>query len=315
MVNKTPNEGLLRENEYAILEIKKLEEELKETTLKPIEDVTIPKRKRMKGEIEKKILLALAREGAKSYTQFKDEKQVARSNKTILYTLKKLEYLKLIKFKQPETKGPYIFGRRPKFYNLTLLGLLYTLLDEDTWQYIDEIAKCQREHLPLIFGEWKFFNNEGIIEEIIIRFKSALLKIAPGFISYISHSRQYLKKEPELMLFYSHSRFIKKLEKLGVDLSTIKKQIHSIQKALNQSKKFQESLLKEEVKKLYDIVFFGLPEWRFTDEKRKEQIAFISVLKKNDNIRKFMIDRLEVLEKEYKTYLRNIRSWRTIISS
>ncbi len=117
---------------------------------------------------EERILLAIARERNKTHYELWWKDKIARSNKTVLSVLSKLKKRKLIESRQEER------GRERKYYNITFEGLVGILKYEQAFAHIDEIAKTQKEMLPLVFGKWKFFKKQKILNEIIERLRNLI---------------------------------------------------------------------------------------------------------------------------------------------
>lgn len=57
---------------------------------------------------------------------------------------------------------------------LTEAGLLLALADENVWSHIYRVASNYRDMLPLIFGEWEFYMDNGLRNEIISRLEAAV---------------------------------------------------------------------------------------------------------------------------------------------
>jgi len=131
------------------------------------------------ASVEENIMLALARsEKPLTHYQLWKKHKVAASNKTVLMTLNRLKKKDMIKSRHERT------GRKRKFYNLTFFGLVASLTYRKTWQLIDEIAKAQKNMLPLLFGKWAFFKKEHILEEVIERLKSTVFRLWKSAVSY-----------------------------------------------------------------------------------------------------------------------------------
>lgn len=125
-----------------------------------------------KASAEENITFALARsEKPLTHYQLWKKHKVAASNKTVLVTLKRLEENKTVKSRQEQK------GRKRKFYNLTVFGLIASLTYDRAWQFIDEIAKAQKDMLPKVFGKWAFFKKEHILDEVIERLKSVVWRL------------------------------------------------------------------------------------------------------------------------------------------
>lgn len=111
---------------------------------------------------EEKILqvLAKSKEPRTHYQLWKKDK-VASSNKTVLKALSNLERIHMIESKRENE------GRKRKLYNLTFTGLIACLRYQQAWQSIDKIAESKKDMLPLVFGKWRFFKKEQILDDII----------------------------------------------------------------------------------------------------------------------------------------------------
>lgn len=112
---------------------------------------------------EEKILQVLAKsKEPRTHYQLWKKDNVASSNKTVLKALSNLERIHMIEFKREKE------GRKRKLYNLTFTGLIACLRYQQTWQSIDIIAESRKDMLPLIFGKWRFFKKEHILDDIVL---------------------------------------------------------------------------------------------------------------------------------------------------
>ena len=136
------------------------------------------KGKRTRTRTPLKVLMYLARHGEANKWQLSQDLKKAYSN--IHATIAKLLEQDLI----------YISGRKKgekkppsgvKYYDLTLLGLLLCLLDERSWQYIDEIAEKYASFLPLVLGKWRHFESAGLSNEFMKAFKWMSTRILQGY--------------------------------------------------------------------------------------------------------------------------------------
>jgi len=116
---------------------------------------------------EKEILKVLIEKPRTYYSLWKHD-EVARSNKTVLQALRKLLTKNLIKkIGEKESSGSSLGGRKKKFYGPTLFGVLvafsHNLLSTE---HVDYLVDTFKNDLPLVFGEWNYFVEQGV-EEIV----------------------------------------------------------------------------------------------------------------------------------------------------
>jgi len=111
------------------------------------------------SQTEEKILKSLVEKPKTYYVLFKHEK-VAKSNTTVLETLQKMDNKKWI---TEETIKDY--GRNQKPYKLTLFGILVGYNQGVlTTKHIPRIVETFKEDIPLVFGEWNYFKEKGVLE-------------------------------------------------------------------------------------------------------------------------------------------------------
>ena len=248
------------------------------------------------------------------------------SNKTLLYSLKKLEFLKLIKPEKVKGKG-YV-GRKATLYKPTLEGLYLVLLElvdnlEQNREDLDRIASNNKELLPDIFGCWQTFKDKGVINIAYELLKNTVYENSPYFLSIIAARFQHyeqlkkqLNKSPR-----NKSQFTEVIsvspEKIRRNLHILIKEINihygmikripnnSVEKILNLFEEFDKGMKTVNVERLYRKFYFP-------SEKLPEgYTGFLKVCMEDKELIQYLTQQLEQIEKDYSVMLENVRSWRS----
>jgi len=112
----------------------------------------------LKGK-EKEFLQILAKKGPKTYYDlYAKRRENIASSSTVWEAKKHLHKLNLIKEKKPKVE--IVTGRERKYYDLTLMGL-FLAFEYDPIENVDKIADRFRKELPLVFGKWHYFKEQG----------------------------------------------------------------------------------------------------------------------------------------------------------
>lgn len=143
----------------------------------------------------------IAEKGEKSYRQlFKNEK-IANSNKTVLYALKRLNYMELLDGELGDNEGHRPSGRKSTYYNLTSDGLilaLYYLQKLDKYKFIeslDKISTKQRKLLPFIFGKWSFYERNNLKDVTIARLYAVIKTEGADLEKFVEFRRHSMELE------------------------------------------------------------------------------------------------------------------------
>jgi len=251
------------------------------------------------------------------------------SNKTLLYSLKKLEFLKLVNTKKVPNKLPEgSIGRKATLYKPTVEGLYLVLLElvdnlEQNRQDLDRIASNNKELLPNIFGCWQTFKDKGVANVAYELLKNTVYENSPYFLSIIAGRFQHyeqlkkqLNKSPR-----DKSQFTEVIsvspEKIRRNLDILIKEINihygmikripnnSVEKILNLFEEFDKGMKTVNVERLYRKFYFP-------SEKLPEgYTGFLKVCMEDKELSQYLAQQLEQIEKDYSVMLENIRSWRS----
>lgn len=143
-------------------------------------------RYRSSFETDRRIIMTLALE--KEFAQYDLDERIGKDYRTVLRRLQFLERTGLIAVVRTEDSKKKGINR--KILTLTENGLLYALAnpkewdrpeEQGLWPDIDKVAQNYRDLLPLIFGEWQFYIDNGLHDEIISRLQAAVLGLSKEF--------------------------------------------------------------------------------------------------------------------------------------
>ena len=287
-------------------------------------------------DAETEILFTLAKKGKKTFKQLFEKEKIAKSNRTVHYSLKHLEFMELITSEVGENTGKGLVGRKATYYSLTsdgLLMVLYYLQKQDIDRFIDNIERIvrkQREVFPFIFGKWEFYRKNNLLEEVIFRLVVALkvegafleefvelrrnrmkmmLKQKDQFKESIEHMKHYLTGS-ELKNYPHHPVFMSKQEEeqqLRAFFKTMRETSKEagdpswrefgnleLNKILEAGKIIEEGTDKLSSRHLTIIFLFGSNRYSLNIEKQK---AFLKILSQDADLKDFMKNYLEDLEK------------------
>ena len=150
---------------------------------------------------EKKILEVLATKGLKTYYELyakktyynshTKKKEKIGSSSTVWKGLEKLKKMGLVvKLKSPrKEKGQK--GRERKPYKLTLMGLLLAFFYGSLERYINKIADGFKEILPLVFGKWKYFIEQGAKDIVKKHLVSVMKLCAFEYLRFLMEIKQH----------------------------------------------------------------------------------------------------------------------------
>lgn len=201
---------------------------------------------------------------------------------------------------KPSSKNP---GLKVDYYSLTIKGLVMALLQESAWEQIDVIAKKCVDLLPLVFGKWSFFDAHDVKEFVKERLRQTVescssivllerpqRKTLHGDISELASSLMKFDMKTGKSLnpaFYSELR----------ENSIIK-----AQKAHKLVSSDFDAFLRYEICR---DVFLGSPV--FTPKDQSQESRFLTVLKKDRDLKRFINSTLIVMGKQWKSRMKNLR--------
>ena len=289
-------------------------------------------------ETETEILFNIATKGLKTYKQLFDEK-IANSNKTILYSLKHLEYMSLINGAIGKNEGQSSRGRKATYYNLTPVGLIIVLFYR--WEKIDkndpkknlkDISIHWGKLMPLIFGKWDFYINQNLFETAFYRLYASILSYGPTLEQYIKLRRLQMKSDLQRekqsrQILEELKQFLTKSELKGFPKNPVymtekerEKQFRAFLKMfgvteqdelINAGKIIDEGAYEITSKNITETFFFGSNRVRIDPEKETE---FLKKIVKDKDLHKYISDWILETEKIYIEYLENIRSWKNLLT-
>jgi DNA-binding PadR family transcriptional regulator len=239
------------------------------------------------------------------------------SNKTLLYSLKKLEFLKLIKSEKVEGKG-YV-GRKATLYKPTLEGLYLVLLElvdnlEQNRKDLDRIASNNKELLPNIFGYWQTFKDKGVANVAYELLKNTVYENSPCFLPVMAGRFQHYeivkRIQPSEGVFIPPARIRRSLDMLIKEINYgygYVKRIPNgfVDELFGVFESFDKGVEGLEVERLYRKFYFP-------SEKLPEgYIGFLKVCMEDKELSQYLAQQLEQIEKDYLVMLENVRSWRS----
>ncbi|MEM0489468.1 MAG: hypothetical protein QW707_09790 [Candidatus Bathyarchaeia archaeon] len=228
----------------------------------------------------------------REYAQYNFPEVIGKDYRTVLRHLRKLESFGLIRLArtEPVKKG----GKDCKIYTLTLHGLVALLkmmpdLDEAD---LDVLAANYPDLLPLIFGKWQLFQTHNLKGLIITRLLEAI-KIYPWFNPLLMIPEGEVMTESELIRFLIDIYHNKKIAM---------KRLKKLKEAGRQIYTACENLLQYKITR---AVLLDLPF-----DNQEQFCKLLKVAHGDRDLHNFMDTAFLNLEKEYATYLANIKSWK-----
>lgn len=226
-------------------------------------------------DAESKILITIAEKGEKTYKQLFEKENIANSNRTILYSLKHLEYMELITSKIGKNERSSSRGRKSTYYNLSSDGLILSLyymlkLDDQEQNYfelIEKIALKQKKLLPLIFGKWKFFKKHNMNEVATLRLYATLKIEGTNLEKWVESRRQRMQKG---LKFQSRLKQMNEELKKYLSESELKNfPRHPVFMSPNEKEKHLNALFKAQREIFKD---FENPEWKIYGNSEVDKI-------------------------------------------
>lgn len=206
-----------------------------------------------------------------------------RDDHTARRRLNVLENQNYIEFigTQPTDRGS---GKPRKLYKITFLGLFILLeTKKEIWKHIEQIASIHKDMFPLIFGKMDFFEENGIKEEIMRRFKAAFQVTKTHILD--------LKKGLEINIDYDDinndtgRRIAKKFD-------------------IHYERAFKKGL--EDLKDaLVNFTIIGIPEKGVIKQDQKR----LSILKKDKELENYIDKHFRTKLSQYIQYSENLTEW------
>ena len=167
---------------------------------------------------------------------------------------------------------------------------------------LDEIAEKHAFVLPLIFGKWSFFKENGVKDIIAKRFIRA---VAGSHLSssFPTNVRETEKKTQD-MDKYTEEYFE---ELYGEALTPAQKGMDEALRKVYDPRLSQT--MRELTNKTLGLFSVGFIDERFKDE-REESMFLLQVLRKDSDLKAYIDNELNEIEKEYTQYLANVKSWK-----
>lgn len=119
---------------------------------------------------EKRLLKLFAKKGETTVYTLYAKVDTTFPRGTAESATKALSSKGLIKFIREEKHKP----KNKMYYDISLSGLMLFLSAKENWSDFDVISDVARTHpklIPLVFGNWEYFVNEGVRDEVIKRLK------------------------------------------------------------------------------------------------------------------------------------------------
>ncbi len=241
------------------------------------------------------------------------------SNKTILYSLKKLEFLKLVETEKAsdELRKGYV-GRKATLFKPTLEGLFLVLLElaDDLLQAeVDRIIQNNRQLLPLIFNYWRAWQTKGVINVAYQLLRNTVLENAAEFLFCLSGRlelyEQLRRSQPKDVftpvdkMKKQFDNLIKMLNSSGVCKRIPNNAVEEIFKAFEDIDKAHKSVQAEKLYRKFYFPSSNLPEG-YAD--------FLAACRENKELREYLKGELENLEEAYTSMLENIRNWQSLLA-
>lgn len=256
---------------------------------------------RYRSSVQTSLLILAVLAKNKEYAQYNMPKAIGKDYRTVLRHLKLLEAHGLIHLDrtEPARKG----GKDRKIYKITLLGLIEILKIPDVFNNIDIIAQNFPDSLPLIFGKSEFFKTHGFKNLVVERLRKTLRQEISVLSMPIGKNKERL--EVLSLVFGNWTWKTKDTVDIIPDPVKAAEQVTRMKKAHEMIVTGRERLAKERITRKVLLSFSSMEV--------KNDTNFLLILKKDNELAAFIESELENLEKEYKSYLENIRSWKEIL--
>jgi hypothetical protein len=277
------------------------------------------------------ILSVLAENREYAQYDLHKHKEIEKDYHTVLRHLQALEKDKQIRFVRTEPGQKC--GKERKIYEITFSGLILVLkkglepyrlipFDKDHEETNREIEKAidqttviHRDKIPLIFGKWDFFKENDVKDIIVKRFINAIW--SSRLLPSLNGAREMEQKLSTIRIGHLSSKENEEFEiELHGKIEGRKriKEISQYQKTIVENLKelYEERVsqrMRDLINKTFGILSVGFIDKRFKDE-REESMFLLQVLRKDSDLKAYIDNELNEIEKEYAQYLANIKSWK-----
>lgn len=274
---------------------------------------------RSSKETSLRILAVLAENREYAQYDLHKNKKIERDYHTVLRHLRTLEKDGQIRFvrAEPGQKG----GKERNIFSITLAGLILVLHErEPLWNQIDKIAKQHAEELPLIFGKWGFFQENDIRDTIIQRLRFA---ISLSRIPVYAYDLKALKQK---MQSVETGQFVKGVETRLSPTDRKKYGEAGTKELIERVVKRHTSILKSRMEeipysldrekhRLINNVFGLYYIHPSRPDEQEESVKLLKVVRKDSEIKAYVDNEINEMEKEVTQYLANIKCWKQILGT
>ena len=278
---------------------------------------------------EIKILRVLAHH--REFEQYNLPKETNISYRTILRFLKPMEKADLIRLvrTEPSEKG----GKDRKIYETTFSGLIRAIkpiaekydyaeekVKKEIEETVDQIMAIHKGKFPLIFGKWNFFRENNVIDIIVKRFIRAVLgSNLPFYTHVLEITKQQLQNaktghpDKELEQFmnelHGETEGKKKFEELSQAMKGIDEALKNMHTCMHAYELRVSQGMRDLTNKTLGLFSVGFVDGQFKDEKN-ESMFLLQVLRKDSELKAYIENELNEIEREYTQYLANVKSWK-----
>jgi DNA-binding Lrp family transcriptional regulator len=246
------------------------------------------------------ILETLAKK--KEYPQYKMEKLVGKTYRTVLRRVQFLEKSGLIRLTRSEPGPKGEGGKKRKIYSLTIHGLMVILSSEKGPGYFDRIAETWSFMLPLVLAKFPFFKANNCQDEIIKRLRKG--------------AQEEIRELPGLKTFIEELSAMKGHEKVvgtSPDGLSIIRELSSEEKAerKRESARALEAIIQG---RFIRNVFFPSenPDFGPSAEllaRDEAQRNFLAIMKKDRGLRDFIEREKEIRLERFRIESENVKAW------
>jgi hypothetical protein len=231
----------------------------------------------------------------KEYAQYDMPKAIKKDYRTVLRHLKLLKQYEMIRLvrEEPAKRG----GKERKIFGLTVKGLLQALKFEFnhegiTLERVEKIADAYPDSLPLIFGKWKLFRKYQVRPLIFDRFASSLLYLPDRLSEMSQETISIMQKVPKQM-------------STGEKLPYGYKRHHEMIAPVLRDRIRADGM--DDLDSVNHNVFLEPAD---ALELSNAQLRLFSVLKKDEDLKAYVNEDFERIERVFLGYLQNIRIWK-----
>jgi hypothetical protein len=249
------------------------------------------------------ILLYLAQNEGRS--KWEIAKGLKKSYGNVHAAIQQLLSYRLIKIeeKRPSAKNRKI---EVEYYGVTIAGLMLILSQKEGIENVNGIVERQKDMLPLIFGKWRFYEENGCKAFIIGKLEKVAKDEAFRFFALL---REPEKREGEDLFRAIGLSEMRMEAKRNVFLNPalvremIDKKKLQIEKAHTMIREGVESMHKERITE--NVLLFSYNPLIQTEVKAQQELLF--KLKKDKDLKAFVKAGFERLKSQYEFGLENIR--------